>query len=246
MNFLKSPPTALAAIALLAAAGIAQAQRQYDFQYRVTDPQIQVFDDGRITRLQIPEGNLLPTVIAIEPRGEVLLQPKREAPYLVIEGVYARLALRWSGRPDVVAVYAGEAAQRQGAPVAFASVAPVHTYGAVAAPQPVVAAQPKVAPQHLGAMPALSAPDWVIAPQDEWLSTALDRWALDAKTRLVWQLDEDFPLTHTQPRRYSGTFAQAMARALADADAALQASFNLAGTELTITKTTKTTQKGTP
>jgi Toxin co-regulated pilus biosynthesis protein Q len=130
---------------------------KYDFDYRTTDQRVQVFDDGKVTRIQLPEGTPDPTIVAIEPKGEVLLKVSKEAPHLVVPGIYSRIVMRWGNRREVQAVYNGASAptpytERTGAGASFGSVTPEAKFGAVAKPVEVTLA--KAAP----AMPALDVP----------------------------------------------------------------------------------------
>lgn len=130
---------------------------KYDFDYRTTDQRVQVFDDGKVTRIQLPEGTPDPTIVAIEPKGEVLLKVSREAPHLVVPGIYSRIVMRWGNRREVQAVYNGASSptpytERTGAGASFGSVTPEAKFGAIAKPVEVQLA--KAAP----AMPAADVP----------------------------------------------------------------------------------------
>lgn len=130
---------------------------KYDFDYRTTDQRVQVFDDGKVTRIQLPEGTPDPTIVAIEPKGEVLLKVSKEAPHLVVPGIYSRIVMRWGNRREVQAVYNGASAptpytERTGAGASFGSVTPEAKFGAIA--KPVEVTLTKAAP----AMPVLDVP----------------------------------------------------------------------------------------
>ncbi len=117
----------------------AQATR-FDFDYKTTDQRVQVFDDGKVTRIQLPENTPDPTLLAVEPKGEVLLKYTRESPNLVVNGIYSRIVMRWGNRREIQAVYTGQTKQvneRAGNSVSFGTVAPEASYGAVAKPVPV-------------------------------------------------------------------------------------------------------------
>jgi Toxin co-regulated pilus biosynthesis protein Q len=143
---------------LLALAVPSWAQNtKYDFDYRTTDQRVQVFDDGKVTRIQLPEGTPDPTIVAIEPKGEVLLKVSKEAPHLVVPGIYSRIVMRWGNRREVQAVYNGASAptpytERTGAGASFGSVTPEAKFGAIAKPVEVQLA--KAVP----AMPVADAP----------------------------------------------------------------------------------------
>lgn len=111
-------------------------QVRYDFAYTVADNRIQVFDDGSVTRIALPDGTLAPTVIAVRPGGEVLLVPRRDPPNLVFDGIHARLVLRWANGREVVATYKGSnhMSERNGTPAAFGAVLPAASYGVPPAP----------------------------------------------------------------------------------------------------------------
>jgi len=132
---------------LLALAVPSWAQNtKYDFDYRTTDQRVQVFDDGKVTRIQLPEGTPDPTIVAIEPKGEVLLKVSKEAPHLVVPGIYSRIVMRWGNRREVQAVYNGASAptpytERTGAGASFGSVTPEAKFGAVAKPVVVTLAK---------------------------------------------------------------------------------------------------------
>jgi hypothetical protein len=134
------------------------AQVQYDFAYKVTDERVQVFDDGRVTRIQIPEGTLVPTILATEPKGEVLLKVQRDTPYLVVDGLHSRLVMRWGNRREVVALYTGKhSTQRLGQSAAFGSVQPHAQFGSVGKPQAVALQDQVPALTTESVMPAISA-----------------------------------------------------------------------------------------
>lgn len=108
----------------------------YDFAYRATDNRVNVFDDGVVTRIQLPEGTLLPTLVALQPKGEVLLHPKREGTYLVVEGLHQQLRLRWANAKDIAVSYTGQAAltQRLGQAAAFGAIQPSAQFGMASKP----------------------------------------------------------------------------------------------------------------
>jgi hypothetical protein len=117
---------------------------KYDFDYRSTDQRVQVFDDGKVTRVQLPEGTPEPTIVAVEPKGEVLLKLTKEHPHLLIEGIYSRLIMRWGNSREVQAVYGGNTAKdkRTGSGASFGSMGPQATFGTVGKPIDVVRSAP--------------------------------------------------------------------------------------------------------
>ena len=68
--------------------------------------------------------------------------------------------------------------------------------------------------------------EWSISPYESWLSAAMDRWAQRAGAKLIWAMDEDYPLTLKQPRKYKGSLLMAMRAALADVSPDLTVSFD--------------------
>jgi hypothetical protein len=196
---------------------------KYDFDYRTTDQRVQVFDDGRVTRIQLPEGTLDPTIVAIEPKGEVLLKPSKEYPHLVVEGIYSRIVLRWGNRREVQAVYGGSASnmQRTGSAAAFGNVPPQANYGSVAKPVDVVravaapAAQevpPSRMQQSVAALtPAVTLVTAPVVPAaapgpvlkrfsfqatDKTVEGAFTRWAAESKSgkKVAWRVAGKPPL----------------------------------------------------
>lgn len=136
---------------LLALSVPAWAQNtRYDFDYRTTDQRVQVFDDGKVTRIQFPEGTPDPTIVAVEPKGEVLLKITKEAPHVIINGIYSRLVMRWGNRREVQAVYNGAGSvdvgsERSGSAASFGTLEPQVKYGSVA--KPIVVAHSQMAQQ---------------------------------------------------------------------------------------------------
>src|SRR5690606_30602672 len=55
---------------------------------------LQVFDDGRQTWLQFAPGQPVPAVFAMTPDGDILLSPKAQNEYLVLDGVWPKLRVR--------------------------------------------------------------------------------------------------------------------------------------------------------
>jgi hypothetical protein len=180
---------------------LATSASTYDFAYRATDNRVNVFDDGKITRIQLPEGTLLPTLVAIQPKGEVLLHPKREGTYLVVEGIHQQLRLRWANAKDISVVYTGQVAlnQRIGQAAAFGATTPSVQFGAAAKPvnvhiPPVVMKQDEQAPItklesiSSSAMTTVKKTSFVLNT-DQPIHEALGDWAKQSGWHLVWQPD---------------------------------------------------------
>jgi Toxin co-regulated pilus biosynthesis protein Q len=188
---------------------------KYDFDYRTTDQRVQVFDDGRVTRIQLPEGTLEPTIVAIEPKGEVLLKASKEHPHLVVDGIYSRIVMRWGNRREVQAVYGGSSSgtSRPGTAAAFGNVAPQANYGAVGKPVEVVRmvaapspqdAIPSRQPQIVAAAVPIQ-PAQPVGPQlkrytfqanDKTVEGAFMRWAGESKAgkKVAWRVAGKPPL----------------------------------------------------
>lgn len=148
-----SPKAAMTLCGLVATAALSQAvtaQTRFDFSYAVSDSRINVFDDGQTTRLQLPEGLVLPAVIARTPAGEQILTPRRDGVYLVVDGIHAQMALVWANNRQVQIQYMGAMTdQRQGRAAAHAALAPAQTTQAQAAPVQVATAAPASRQQAL-------------------------------------------------------------------------------------------------
>jgi hypothetical protein len=145
------------------------AQTRFDFSYAISDSRINVFDDGQTTRLQLPEGLVLPAVIARTPSGEQILTPRRDGVDLVVDGVHAQLALVWANNRQVKIQYTGSISEtRQGRAAAHAALPPTQTSQALAAPIHVPTALP--------------------AAREKALSTAVDEAAQGSAPRLQVQV----------------------------------------------------------
>ncbi len=191
-----------AAIGMAGMSCVAQAQSNYDFAYQSSDPRILAFDDGGQTRLQLPEGVLLPTVLAIRNQGEVLVPLRRDGPYLVTQGVYTRLVLKWGNAREVNIQYTGHAAlsTRNGPAVAYGAAPPEAVYSPAPRPVPAMARADDIpAPQIAGIAefqqafaPAtpVEAPvsGFDFLPSDNTISGTIRRWARDTGYELVWEL----------------------------------------------------------
>jgi hypothetical protein len=90
--------------------GQAQAQARYDFAYQSSDPRVLVFDDGRDTRIQLPAGVIMPTIVGIQTQGEVLVPPEVQSPYILARGVFQRVVLRWGNGQQIQVQYLGRTA----------------------------------------------------------------------------------------------------------------------------------------
>lgn len=225
--------TTLLAI-LFATAGIqtVHAQTRYDFGYRISDDRIQIFDDGQHTRIVLPEGTLTPTVVAVQPSGEVLLMPSRDGTNLVFGGIYTRLVIRWSNGREVVANYQGEnqVQVRNGKPAAFGTVQPVAGYGTPPPPiyrapdavQPVVSAPTATAATAAIKQPPVetratnpkttppSTADSGGGVRDETLESTAD--AASVATQSVANTVVAKPLQEWLIRNTDGTLSKALAR----------------------------------
>ncbi len=99
------------------ARGAATAPRAYDFNWRLSgDPAVaplQVFHDGRDTWLHFAPGQAVPAVFVDAGQGEQIAAYTRQAPYVVVAGMWPRLVLR-GGRSRAQADYLGAAAGQQG------------------------------------------------------------------------------------------------------------------------------------
>lgn len=214
---------------------------QFDFAYRSSDNRVNVFDDGRDTRLQLPEGTLVPTVVVIQPKGEVVLKAHREDPYLVVPGIHQQIRLRWANSREVAVSYSGiaQVTQRLGQAASFGSSAPVASHGSAAKPAPVMAqsgtaSSPAMATMErtsaLGAFNAqannMSAPataaasmSFSISRSDRTVREALVRWAKDASWTFDaehWTVPVDLPIVASASL---GTDFRGAVRAMLDSTA---------------------------
>jgi hypothetical protein len=183
----------------IASASAAQAQTRFDFSYRVSDSRINVFDDGQVTRLQLPEGLQLPAVIARTPAGEQILTPRRDGVYLVLDGVHAHpsmpaavVAAAAAAPMSVTPVSPAVAAQRLASEVRIASngtapalqdhtLTPTTSTGASApgASKAVPAADTAKVDAAAPAAPAAPAITFAVRER-ETVREALTRWSKDA------------------------------------------------------------------
>ncbi len=207
-------------------------QSQYDFSYQSSDPRVLVFDDGRDTRIQLPAGVIMPTIVGVQTQGEVLLTPEIQSPYILTRGVFQRVMLRWGNGLQVQVQYLGRTAlaQRNGPAVAYGAVSPSQTYGVQAPPVLVTAAgrgtgqvvpvaytqaSPQIQPQ--GQHPVTRSVNDQFAevfdfrPSDATMSGTLRRWAAAQGYELIWDLPPDLDprITRTAALRPM-TFAQAL------------------------------------
>lgn len=112
------------------------AHQRYDMSYVSSDDRVQAFDDGKVTRLLLPEGTLIPMVVSIKPQGEVLLPMLKELPYLLVDGLHGQLVLNWANQRKVTITYRGQLAleKRTGQGAAFGSVPITASFGTIGRP----------------------------------------------------------------------------------------------------------------
>ena len=214
---------------------------QFDFGYRSSDNRVNVFDDGRDTRLQLPEGTLVPTVVVIQPKGEVVLKAHREDPYLVVPGIHQQIRLRWANSREVAVSYTGiaQATQRLGQAASFGSSAPVASHGSAAKPTPVMAqttTAPMASTERIAILGAMNAPvgnsaaaataavanplvSYSISRADRTVREALARWAKDASWTFDaehWTVPVDLPIVASASL---GTDFRGAVRAMLDSTA---------------------------
>ncbi|PUE08661.1 hypothetical protein B9Z51_06840 [Limnohabitans sp. T6-5] len=116
----------------------AQDKGAFNFRYRVSDSRVNIFDDGSNTRLQLPEGTLIPAVISIKTNGQSIIDLKRDGSYLVIPGVHQTLKLIWANGREINVVYAGESTpERMGGAAAYGTVTPIQQYASAQRPAAV-------------------------------------------------------------------------------------------------------------
>jgi len=108
---------------------------KFDTRYNSTDPKIVVFDDGQQTYVALPKEMTTPIVMSFMPAGEILLQPTKMSPYLMLPGVHKKLKFLWGNARDILVTHTGPSGlERNGAAAAFGAVAPVALHGAIAKP----------------------------------------------------------------------------------------------------------------
>lgn len=116
----------------------AQDKGAFNFRYRVSDSRVNIFDDGSNTRLQLPEGTLIPAVVTIKTSGQSIIDLKRDGSYLLIPGVHQNLKLIWANGREINVAYAGESTpERMGGAAAYGAVTPVQQYASAQKPAPV-------------------------------------------------------------------------------------------------------------
>jgi hypothetical protein len=178
--------------------------QNFNFAYKVSDARVNVFDDGRNTRIQLPEGTVLPVALTTKSDGTRLIELQREGLYLVVPGVHQSLRFVWSGGREVTAEFTGRgSAERLGPPAAFGSAVPAAQFGA--AVKPVPAQRPTTASaidkavvlaEDKGATASLVAPSVALMPMTavavaapalefrltppETVRAALERWSKQA------------------------------------------------------------------
>jgi len=109
-------------------------QSKFDFRYTTSDTKFNVFDDGRITRVMMPEGSVIPVITTLKPSGEVLLTPKVDGTTLVLDGIHTGLKLTWANGKTVAVQYQGVDPVRQGQAAAFGVLPPTNQYQAMQPP----------------------------------------------------------------------------------------------------------------
>ena len=114
--------------------------RTYDFAYQVQSDGrpflVQLFDDGQRTYLQFSKREPAPAIFAVTPAGQVLLTPKPEGQFYVIERVEQQLLITLGATRTTVR-YTGKE-RREDPPAIFrGGVTPVSLTGAPPAPVPV-------------------------------------------------------------------------------------------------------------
>lgn len=123
-------------LATLAIASAAAAQN-FDFGYRVSDTQVNVFDDGKNTRVQLPQGMPYPVIVSMQAGQQQLVTPMLDGMNLVVPGLHAHLRLAWANNKSVDAHYSGALTQqRLGQGVSHGAVAPMQAVSAMSAPMP--------------------------------------------------------------------------------------------------------------
>ena len=175
----------------IASASPAQAQTRFDFSYRVSDSRINVFDDGQVTRLQLPEGLQLPAVIARTPAGEQILTPRRDGVYLVLDGVHAQIALVWANNRNVQIQYTGTMTDaRQGRAAAHPAMPAAVVAAAAPAPVSVTPVSPAVVAQRLASEVRIASDSTAPALQDHNLTpTASPAASAPGASRAVLAVD---------------------------------------------------------
>lgn len=238
-------------VAMLAVSALASAQEvpttaaarvQYDLNYSVSDDRIQVFDDGVVTRLLLPEGTLIPLVVSMRPQGEVLQELRKAPPYLVIEGLHAKLVLNWANQRKVAIQYQGAKAlaERAGQPVAFGAAKTFQAYGRAQPPVSAIPLAPADARRLATAESVPGLPEfgaggqgavalvttltpppgptppkrWEIQQSDGLLSRALRRWAKDTGKLLFW--GETTKEIQAIPAVYEGEFMDVLTQLMQD------------------------------
>lgn len=211
---------------------------QFDFAYEATDPQVLAFDDGRSTRLQLPAGAVLPTVIGEKTSGDVLVALQRQGPYLVIPDVFYRIRLLWGNGYEVQIQYKGQSQHAQkdvraGPAVAFSGAAPKAVFGSAERPMSEAAVRQVVATAQTALVPPPSertrrpepaqvdAVEWPERPatgfdfrvEDKTIGGAVARWADQTGYDLVWDLPAEMdPEINAAGRLKANTIKDAIAQ----------------------------------
>lgn len=214
---------------------------RYDTQYKSNNDGIVAFDDGRVTRIQLPPGTVIPTFFAVRAQGDVLLIPKQSLPYFVVDGIHSKLNLVWANNKTVTITYTGAvSSERLGTAAAFGAAAPQKSHGSAAKPTDTALPSKVTAAQEMKAVPdlpiaeinpsrtettavnttapseaktAIVATPYVVTPRDQTISNALFRWCALAKCQLVWAAEKDLPAMQAN---YSSDFETALGQLMTD------------------------------
>jgi hypothetical protein len=133
------------------------ASVRYDTQYKSSNEGVIAFDDGQVTRIQLPPGTLVPAFFAVRAQGDVLLTPKQSATYFVVEGVHAKLNLVWANNKQVAITYMGSVTtERMGTAAAFGAAAPKSVHASAAKPADVALPVKAMSSDEVKAVPSLA------------------------------------------------------------------------------------------
>ena len=167
--------------------------------------------------------------------------PMRDISATSLTGALAsmRTALRGVARPLLISPSDQLLTVRAGADSRTAAVTGKALLPSIAASQQTamgtLAPSPEATIPPPPAPPAPPTPEWFLTPEDQFLSVALARWSEQARFKLAWTVDADYPITAKQPRRYSGPFLDAVGSVLSDlSKGGTDLSYTLVGNDLTI------------
>lgn len=230
----------------------AQHARTYDFAYLVQPENksflVQVFDDGKRTYLQFTRPEPVPAIFVVTSAGQILLTPKREGQFFVIERVEQQLLITL-GAIRVSVRYVGKD-RREYPPALFGATKPVQITGSAPTPvsaeqirasratapdaQPVASAGVARAPEaEAPAVPVPAnppIPSWLVRTEDRTISVTLARWALAAGYAFSWDAPRDFPTTI--PAVFNEPFEKAVldvVMSYSNSDAPIKAEFTRFG-----------------